>query len=92
MKISASNYTVKRVSVISRLPFEAVVTRFDSLIGHPDMHRFSEPLQESNSAEELTRVVQGTVSEAQLMEFMRFNLGDVLKSVSALKQAGAYVS
>jgi hypothetical protein len=79
MKISVSHYTVKRMSVISRLPFEALVTRFDSLIGPPYMHRFSEQLQKSNYAEELTRIVQGPVSEAQLMEFMRFNLGDVLK-------------
>jgi hypothetical protein len=79
MKISASNYTVKRVSIVSQLSFEAVVTRVDSLIGHPDMHQFSEKLRKSNSAEELTRVVQEAVSEAQLMEFMRFNLGDVLK-------------
>ena len=79
MKTSASNYTVKRVSVVSQLPFEAVVTRFDSLIGHPDMRQFIERLHLSKSEDELTRVVQEAISKAQLMEFIRFDLGDVLK-------------
>jgi hypothetical protein len=37
MKISESSYTGTRVSVISGLPFEEVVRRFDALIGHPVM-------------------------------------------------------
>lgn len=81
MKIAARNYTAKRVSVVSQLPFDVVMTRFDSLIGHPDMHSFNESLQNSTSAEELTRLVQGSVSDAQLMEFARFNMGDVLKKM-----------
>lgn len=79
MKISASSYTVKRMAIVSQLSFEEVLTRFDTLIGHPDMHQFNEKLRRSDSAEELTEVVKEAVSEAQLMEFMRFNLGDVLK-------------
>jgi len=79
MRISASNYAVKRISVISELAFEVVVTRFDSLIGHPDMLEFGEKMRKSTSEEDLIRVVQEAVSEAKLMEFMRFNLGDVLK-------------
>jgi hypothetical protein len=79
MRISASNYAVERISVVSELAFEIVVTRFDSLIGHPDMLEFGEKMRKSTSEEDLIRVVQGAVSEAKLMEFMRFNLGDVLK-------------
>ena len=79
MKISASTYTGKRVSVISRLPFEEVVSRFDSLIAHPDMREFSASLRKTNSGEELTGLVQKAVGAGDLMEFMRFDLGDVLK-------------
>ena len=50
------------------------MTKFDSLIDHPDMHQFSEKIQNSTSAEELANVVHGAVSDAQLMEFSRFNM------------------
>jgi len=79
MKILESNYTGKRVSVISELPFEEVVRRFDALIGHPDMREFGESLRRVRSADELSRLVDGVVSEAKLMEFMRFDFGDVMK-------------
>ncbi len=59
MKIAESDYTGKRVSVISGLAFEEVVRRFDALIGHPDMREFGERLRGSSSAEELTRLVDG---------------------------------
>ena len=79
MKISASNYTGERVSVISGLPFEEVVKRFDALIGHPDMREFGESLRRAKSAEDLSQLVDGAVSEAKLMEFTRFECGEVMK-------------
>ena len=63
----------------SGLPFEEVVKRFDALIGHPDMREFGNGLRRAKSAEELSRLVDGAVSEAKLMEFTRVDLGDVMK-------------
>jgi uncharacterized protein (DUF302 family) len=79
MKTASRDISVKRVSVVSELPFEVIVATFDSLIGHPDMRAFGEKLRGATSAEELTQVVQQAVSEAGLMEFTRFDLGAVLK-------------
>ncbi len=70
MRISASNYTVKRISFISEFSFEMVVTRFDSLIGHPDMLEFGEKMRKATSAEDLIQVVQEAVGEVRLMEFI----------------------
>jgi hypothetical protein len=61
-------------TAVSQYSFESVMTKFDSLIDHPDMHQFSEKIQNSTSAEELANVVHGAVSDAQLMEFSRFNM------------------
>ena len=79
MKISTSNYTGNRVSVVCQLPFEEVVRRFDSLIAHPDMREFSANLRKTSSAEELMSLVQKAVAGGALMEFMRFDLGDVVR-------------
>ena len=81
MQIAERTCIIKRVSVVSQLSFESVISKFDSLIGHPDMHQFSEKIQSSTSAEELAGVVHGAVSDAHLMEFLRFDMGDVLKKV-----------
>jgi uncharacterized protein (DUF302 family) len=79
VKISASSYTGKRVSVVSTLPFEEVVSRFDSLIAHPDMREFSANLRKMSSADEVVGLVQKATGGGDLMEFVRFDLGDVLR-------------
>ena len=79
LKISASNYTGKRVSVVSTLPFEEVVSRLDSLIAHPDMREFSANLHKTSSPDEVVGLVWKATGGGDLMEFMRFDLGDVLR-------------
>jgi hypothetical protein len=79
LKISTSNYTGKRITIISQRPFEEVVASLDSLIAHPDVRQLLANMRNANSGDELTRVVREAVGEPELMEFLRFDLGDVLK-------------
>ena len=70
---------VKRVSVVSERPFEDVVTRLTSKIGHPDMPAFHDAVASANTLGDLEKVVQTAVGSADLMEFARYDMGDVLR-------------
>jgi hypothetical protein len=75
----ASNYAGKRLAVVSRRPFDEVVGKFNALIAHPEMRRFRADLQNANSANEVEQVVGVATRGFDLMEFMRLDLGYVVK-------------
>jgi uncharacterized protein (DUF302 family) len=70
---------VRRVSVVSSRPFEDVVQRLTTTIGRPDMTAFHLALAAASTAEDLKAVVQGAIGSSELMEFVRFDSGDVLR-------------
>ena len=70
---------VRRVSVVSSRPFEEVVRRLTATIGRPDMKTFHEALAAATTAAELAEVVQTAIGPSGLMEFGRFDSGEVLR-------------
>jgi uncharacterized protein (DUF302 family) len=70
---------VQRFSVISSKPFNDVIGRFEAEIGHPDMSAFPKNISAAGTEAELERVVNNAVGPSGLMEFARFDLGDVLR-------------
>ena len=71
--------SVRRVSVVSSRPFEDVVERLTTTIGRPDMTAFHLALAAATTADDLKAVVQGAIGSSDLMEFVRFDSGDVLR-------------
>ena len=71
--------SVQRFSVTSSKPFEKVVAAIDAKIGHPDMKKFGKDMVESRTEAEFEKVVQGAVGPSDLMEFIRFDIGGVLR-------------
>jgi uncharacterized protein (DUF302 family) len=71
--------TVERFSVTSSRTFGEVTTAFDAALGHPDMTGFRENVTDAKSYTELETVVRGAVGSSGLMEFIRLDLGDVLR-------------
>lgn len=71
--------TVERFSVTSSKPFEEVVGAIDAGIGHPEMNTFLKKIAAARSFAELESTVQQAVGPSDLMEFARFDLGDVLR-------------
>ena len=71
--------TVRRVSVVSSKPFEEVVRRLTATIGRPDANAFHEALAAATTPAELEEVVRGAVGPSDLMEFARFDSGEVLR-------------
>lgn len=70
---------VRRVSVVSSRPFEKVVRRLTAVIGHPNINAFRKVLAGATTVAGLEEVVQGAVGSSELMEFIRFDAGEILR-------------
>ena len=70
---------VRRVSVISSRPFEEVVRRLTETIGRPEINAFHKALTAATTLAELEEVVRGAAGSSDLMEFARYDSGEVLR-------------
>jgi uncharacterized protein (DUF302 family) len=76
--VSTIEVPVQRFSIISSKPFESILQKLESVIGRPDIREFGKAMTAAGSAGELEKVVQGAVGSSGLLEFTRFNLGEVI--------------
>ena len=70
---------LRRVSVVSSRPFGEIVRSLTATIGHPDMNAFHKAVATATTAADLAEVVQGAIGPSDLMEFIRFDAGEVLR-------------
>jgi uncharacterized protein (DUF302 family) len=77
--MSIRQMNVQRFSVISTRAFEDVVARLDAAIGHPEMNAFRRSVAAAKSYGELEDVVHKVTGPSDLMEFTRFDLGEILR-------------
>jgi uncharacterized protein (DUF302 family) len=70
---------VRRVSVVSARPFEETVSRLTATIGRPDMNSFRDALATATTLADLEQAVHGAIGSSELMEFVRFDAGEVLR-------------
>ena len=77
--MSTIEIQVRRFSVVSSRPFEEIVSRVTATIGHPDMNAFHSAVAAARTVADLEMVVHGAIGSSQLMEFVRFDSGDVLR-------------
>ena len=77
--MTTTEFQVRRVSVVSSRPFEEVVRRLTATIGRPDINAFHKALVAATTIDDLEEVVQGAIGSSDLMEFIRFDVGEVLR-------------
>jgi uncharacterized protein (DUF302 family) len=77
--MSIRQISVERFSLTSSKSFEEVVRAVDAGIGHPYMKLFLKNITAAATFNELEKTVQQEVGPSDLMEFARFDLGDVLR-------------
>jgi hypothetical protein len=77
--MTTTEFQVLRVSVVSSRPFEEVIRRLTATIGHPDINAFHKALAAATTIDDLEEVVQGAIGSSDLMEFIRFDVGEVLR-------------
>jgi hypothetical protein len=69
----------QRISMTSSRNFPDVVAAFAASIGHPDMETFGQHLAAAETFAEVEKVVRAATGPSGLMEFMRLDLGDVVR-------------
>ena len=79
MHISIQEVHVQRVNIVTTEPFDTVVARIDAQIGHPDMAAFRKGLSAAQNEAEMEKVVDPVTQPNGLMEFTRFDHGEVLQ-------------
>ena len=77
--MSTIEIKVRRFSVVSSRPFEEIVSRVTETLGHPDMNAFHSAVSAAKTVADLEKVVQGAIGPSDLMEFVRFDAGEVLR-------------
>jgi uncharacterized protein (DUF302 family) len=70
---------LRRHSLVSTRPFDEVVSRLTGAIGRPNMRAFHGALVAATTVDELASVVQRAIGPSGLMEFIRFDAGEVLR-------------
>ena len=70
---------LQRLSIVSSRPFDEVVRRLTATIGRPDMAAFRGALGAAKDAADLEQVVRGAIGPSDLMEFERYDAGEVLR-------------
>jgi uncharacterized protein (DUF302 family) len=84
--MSIREVQVQRVSVVTTQRFETVVARIDEQIGHPDMAAFSKSFSAAKTEAEMEKVVDAVTQPNGIMEFTRFDLGEVLRKESGARK------
>src|ERR1700678_79177 len=85
--MSIQEVHVQRVNLVTTEPFDTVVARIDAQIGHPDMTAFRKSLSAAQNEAEMEKVVDPVTQPNGLMEFTRFDLGEVLRKENGASKA-----
>ena len=70
---------VRRFSVVSSKPFEEIARTLTATIGRPDINAFHGAVAAAKTAADLREVVQAAIGSSELMEFARYDVGEVLR-------------
>jgi uncharacterized protein (DUF302 family) len=70
---------VRRTSVVSSKPFDEIVRSLTATIGRPDLNAFHSAIAAATTVADLEDVVHGAIGSSDLMEFVRFDAGAVLR-------------
>jgi hypothetical protein len=78
-RMATRQIPVQRFSVVSTKPFRTVLSALEAVIGRPEMGAFRKGLSAAKSEAELEKIVNAAVGASGLMEFARFELGEILR-------------
>ena len=69
---------VERFNLVTRKSFQHVFAALDGAIGHPDIEEFWKRVGATKANSEMETVVQSALGSSGLMEFVRFDHGEVV--------------
>ena len=77
--MAISKFTIERFRIVSNKPFDHVVAEFETQVGHPSMGEFHRNIAAAQTENQLKAVVDAATGPSGLMEFARFDIGEVLR-------------
>jgi uncharacterized protein (DUF302 family) len=83
--MTTKKISVERVTLVSNRSFEEVLGLLDKGIGRPNLEDLGRRMNEARTFEEYGAVIRGVVGSADLMEFLRLDLGATLRKDPAVK-------
>ncbi len=69
---------LQRFSVVSSRPFEEVIRKLTATFGQTNLKAFRKAIAAAKTLTDLEKVVHGAIGSSGLMEFVRFDAGEVL--------------
>jgi uncharacterized protein (DUF302 family) len=83
--MTTKKIVVERVTFMSNRPFEEVLALLDKGIWRPNLGELNRRMNDAPTFQEYASVIRGAVGSADLMEFMRLDLGSALRKDPAAK-------
>lgn len=77
--MAINQISVERFSLVSSKPFAEIVAAIEKVVGHPNMPEWGKAVAAAKDHKELEAVVQAALGPSGFMEFVRFNLGQILE-------------
>jgi len=77
--MAITQFNVERFSITSSKSFGEVVKTMDAAISHPDVRVFLKNVELAKSFTEIETLVHNATGPSDFMEFIRFDLGEVLR-------------
>jgi hypothetical protein len=71
--------TVQRICIESSKSFEDVLSGLEPGIGRPNMSVLQTQMNAAPTLSEFRRIIEGAVGSAELMEFLRLDLGGAMR-------------
>jgi len=81
--MTTKRLNVERVSYISTKPFREVLELLSAGVGHPNMDQLWRDLFEARTVSEVDEIMHSAAGSSGLIEFLRFNHGDIVHKSSA---------
>ena len=83
--MTTKQISVERISFLSKRSFEEVLRTLDKGIGRPDLPELNRRMAAAGLFAEYEEVIRGVVGGADLMEFLRLDLGAALRRDPSVK-------
>jgi len=77
--MATKEVNVERFSITSSKPFDEVVKALEASVGQPNMSAFMADISSAKSFTDLEKIVYATTGPSGLMQFMRFDLGEIVR-------------
>lgn len=76
--MATKQISVERFSVISKKPFQTVIGRLNSALGHPPQNVFWRAVERTRTFPALEKVVRQSLGPSGFMQFFRFDHDEIL--------------